>query len=143
MLDPKIVNSLVPSSDSGEELFLLVKNCFKTDDDFANAILAHLRIKATMEINRKAKKNERGFVYFLYDKGLCKIGKTKNDPKKRCDNLCVGNPTAVFLGSIPTENRTLLEAQLHERFAKKRKRGEWFQISIKTVKSLINLKNYL
>lgn len=137
MSDSKIVNGLIPSSDSGEDFFLLVKNCFKTDYDFAEAVLASFRIKATMEINRRAKKSEKGFVYFIYDKGLCKIGKTKNKPENRYKSLCVGNPTAVFLGAIATENRTLLEAQLHERFSKRRQRGEWFKISVSTVKGII------
>lgn len=67
--------------------------------------------------------------------GLYKIGKSEN-PEKRIEQLACGNPTINLCFTINAD----IENELHQRFAKKRKHGEWFKLSkedIESIKSLI------
>lgn len=66
-------------------------------------------------------------VYFVQaENGLIKIG-VSNDPRARLRSLQTGSPVDLtLLGAAPGRGREM-EAELHERFAAHRVRGEWFQ----------------
>lgn len=70
-----------------------------------------------------------GVVYLLECEGFYKIGIT-DDVRKRLSQIQTSTPFNVkLIHSIPLANAWLLEKHLHERFAKKRVRGEWFKLS--------------
>lgn len=59
--------------------------------------------------------------------GAVKIGVAK-DVQRRLDNLQIGSPLGLeIVGVIPGDET--LERELHERFAARRTRGEWFNDS--------------
>jgi len=125
-------------SKEGKEFFEFVKGCFGSEDDFIDITLEYLKEKAKLEAARERAKDEKGYVYFIYDKDLCKIGKTSDNPLKRFKALRVGNANMEFFGHIKTENCSLLESQLHEEFREKRVRGEWFKAPKTKIKALID-----
>jgi prophage antirepressor-like protein len=65
-------------------------------------------------------------TYLMRDtlRGFCKIGKSKN-PKIRESTLQAELPTVELLHVIDKD----IEAYLHKKFASKRLRGEWFDLS--------------
>lgn len=71
-----------------------------------------------------------GYVYVLQSaSGYYKIGKTA-DPKDRARTFNVKLPFEVdYIVLIKTGNMTALENYLHQQFAHKRGRGEWFALS--------------
>lgn len=82
-----------------------------------------------------------GYVYLaasLGSPGLIKIGYTKGDPKKRVAQLQTGNPQGVRLvHAIAVSDPKSVERVLHRHFATKRKRGEWFQVSVSEARKAI------
>jgi len=73
-----------------------------------------------------------GFVYFIVfyseiGKGYCKIGYSA-DPASRFSELQVGNPFPLQLAHFFGGDRDA-EAEMHERFASQRVRGEWFRLA--------------
>jgi hypothetical protein len=69
----------------------------------------------------------QGYVYFVLDRGLCKIGKTKNLKNR------MGEYTKLPYGStlyhcINVSDRHKAEIFFHERYADKRLHGEWFNL---------------
>lgn len=69
----------------------------------------------------------QGCVYFIgCATGPIKIGHGRN-VEYRLSNLQMGNPNQLTLLTwFPCDNAAQLEAELHERFAAHRLRGEWF-----------------
>ncbi len=77
---------------------------------------------------------EFGIVYFVYaeveNKLRVKIGVT-TDLQKRFSALRTGSPIKLELGlGIIVQNPRSFEKSLHRRFASKRIRGEWFDITM-------------
>jgi len=74
----------------------------------------------------------RGFVYVVSTGarvGLYKIGRSKN-PKRRLKAIRESSPVDVTLEcSLYTSDMGLLEALLHQRFARQREHSEWFRLS--------------
>lgn len=67
------------------------------------------------------------FVYFIHCHGRVKIGKAKN-PKRRLIDLQVHCPfTAYIIWLQPGSFQ--LEREYHQRFARLRRQGEWFDLS--------------
>lgn len=67
------------------------------------------------------------WVYFVSYRQTVKIGTAKK-PKKRFAELQCGSPVVLrMLGIMPGDK--ILEAELHERWAEHRYRGEWFHIT--------------
>lgn len=135
MSDSKIVQGFTSKEDN---FFKLIKGCFANDNVFAEVVAGTLRMRAATECRYEERQDQKGFVYFLHDGSLCKIGKTKNKPRNRMKALKVGNAKIQLIGYIETGNRDLLEAQLHERFKKRRVDGEWFRLSVSSIKSLLS-----
>lgn len=72
------------------------------------------------------------------DTGIVKIGHSK-DPARRLRHLQTGSPTRLEI--ILDEAATLWhEAVLHERYAARRKHGEWFSLTERQVDEIIAWK---
>lgn len=82
----------------------------------------------------------QGYVYILGSElGIYKIGRTKN-VELRMKQL-EGIPFKTeLIHTIPCEDDTKFEAELHERYKSKRKTGEWFELSKKDIEELKNIK---
>jgi hypothetical protein len=75
-------------------------------------------------------------VYVLKSGPYYKIGKSMNIGK-RVNQLIVALPQeTVHVHSISTDNPGELERQLHEKYAAKRVRGEWFELDMFEVDEL-------
>jgi hypothetical protein len=83
-----------------------------------------------------------GCVYFFRHVGLepVKIGySSNNNPIKRFEQFKTYAPFgAEILGFIQTEEARHLESKLHLKYAQHRLDGEWFKLSSKEVKSIID-----
>lgn len=72
-------------------------------------------------------------VYLIGSPGspLVKIGWTDN-PKRRLRNLQTGSPVPLQLLAL-FEGGSIVEAELHRRFADRRRHGEWFDLGLNPV----------
>lgn len=76
----------------------------------------------------KQKRVVSGWVYILQAGPFYKIGKTKN-VDRRIEQLATLPPFDIeIVHTIKTKDMGRLELELHERFADKRKHGEWFEL---------------
>ncbi len=64
-------------------------------------------------------------IYLLEDMNYVKIGKS-NNPKKRCLEVKVGNPSVMLVTSYESEDADAEEIDLHEQFKEFSVGGEWF-----------------
>lgn len=82
----------------------------------------------------KPRSPQAGEVYVVRaDNGLFKIGRSLN-ATRRVRKLTVQLPYGIDLVHIiPTQDMVGLERHLHERFDAKRKRGEWFELTVEDV----------
>ncbi|MEU9438370.1 GIY-YIG nuclease family protein [Streptomyces sp. NPDC048252] len=71
-------------------------------------------------------KTERVYLIGSPSSPLVKIGWTDN-PKRRLRNLQTGSPVPLRLLAL-FEGGNTVEAELHRRFADKRRHGEWFDL---------------
>lgn len=70
-----------------------------------------------------------GYVYLLHCHGFYKIG-IANDVAKRLNSIQTSNPFRVDLvASVVVDVPAELERTLHEAYAEKRTRNEWFELS--------------
>lgn len=77
-----------------------------------------------------------GCVYVLKCMGYYKIGMTSDiKTRKPSLDLCLPEPAELVL-TIPCENYIQFEKHLHDRFASKRKNGEWFDLDDEDIKRL-------
>ena len=77
-------------------------------------------------------------VYLISDGTYTKIGVARN-PKRRLVDLQTGSVVPLrLLGSI--QGSFALEKQLHERYQKRRVRGEWFQLSPHEIASILQIE---
>ena len=82
----------------------------------------------SLPIRSSRKLVKSGYVYFITDGELVKIGCSKN-VNLRLMELQVGNGNALtILKTIFVENRFKVEAAMHDIFANRRVHGEWFDI---------------
>jgi hypothetical protein len=77
------------------------------------------------------------FTYIMEDKAhaTIKIGKTKNDPEQRLNQLKTGNPSISLLHVFPSSQFS--ESLLHRNFSEYQKDLEWFFYT-KGVKNFLN-----
>jgi hypothetical protein len=78
-------------------------------------------------------------LYVLKDEvsGFLKIGRA-NNVAERIQNLRVGNPSLNLIETYETEHNNELETFLHNRFAHRRQRGEFFQVTFDEVEKEIH-----
>lgn len=97
-----------------------------------------------------AKKEKRGFVYFIYapelnklGPSLIKIGKAAI-VQRRIQQLQTGNPFPLQIHcTIETNFPVKLESFLHRHYKKSRYRNEWFQINIADLDIDAQLSEYI
>jgi hypothetical protein len=91
--------------------------------------------RKSVELNGVDINPRSGYVYVLRaDNGLFKIGRTSN-PNIRLTTLGIKLPYALTIVVIlATNDMHALESDLHERFASKRKKGEWFDLGPDDIK---------
>lgn len=124
-----------------DAFFNCVKNSFQSDDQFTDAIIKTLLLRA--KADARTDENVGGYVYLMQDKDLIKIGKTKNNPTSRCNALKVGNANIKLIAYLFSDNYNLLETQLHERYSSKKITGEWYKLSKKEIDSLIRSYSFI
>lgn len=74
-------------------------------------------------------KKQSGYVYLLRSIDLYKIGVTTRSVEDRIRELARVIPHDIFLvTSIQSDDIMQLESDLHQRYAHKRKSGEWFEL---------------
>lgn len=89
---------------------------------------ASLESRGLSEGEGSKKAPQAGYVYVLRGGGFYKIGRAK-DPHKRAETLAIQLPyESDLVGYVHAPDYRALEAELHERFAHKRKNGEWFDL---------------
>lgn len=79
------------------------------------------------------------YVYFIRaEDSHVKIGKTTVSPEQRLKQLQTGSAAKLELeGVIETSNSNLLESELHSKYSNRRVRNEWFDLSEKEVRQII------
>jgi hypothetical protein len=85
----------------------------------------------------KPKNPRRGFVYLFKCNGHYKIGRSK-DPSKRMQTMAQAiMPFKITrIHTIPCKDAVVAERELHLRYATKRVKGEWFNLSIADVRTI-------
>ncbi len=78
-----------------------------------------------------------GYVYILGDwekEGYYKIGVTRGSVEKRIKKLQTGNSGEIYLvNKFETKHPFLMENMLHQWYAGKRVKGEWFELDSEDV----------
>jgi len=142
-LVPYDFNGIIPSLETWQEIVAEVAKFYSrvTTADIDAHNLEQLREQQKVEqghrspsTNHKHQRQKRGYVYLLRaDNGLYKIGKT-NYLDRRITDLSIKLPYKLdLIHSIESENMDALEQSLHERFADKRVRDEWFALNAEDV----------
>jgi hypothetical protein len=89
-------------------------------------------------IPEKPSRGCKGFVYVVEGGGYFKIGCT-TDLAQRIKALTVKAPFTLDVQLvIPSLDIYTTEQELHRRFAKKHRRGEWFDLDIKDIEDIRN-----
>lgn len=120
---------------SREEVLEIQQAClshldfFKSNQDIedANEWLKKSRNKKAKSLLRK--QVTPCFVYFMRNNrnGLTKIGMTRSKPVFREDTLCSQEPEITTMFYFKGSDKD--EKQLHAKFSRLRKRGEWFDLA--------------
>lgn len=76
-----------------------------------------------------------GYVYLGKQGSYYKIGKSKDYGRRREDINLLGAEPFEHVHVIKTDDMDGIEKYWHERFKDKRKRGEWFNLSVSDVKA--------
>jgi hypothetical protein len=78
-------------------------------------------------------------IYFIgsLESGTVKIGKS-NNPRKRLDELQIGNPYKLVLYAVINDVSQAFENRLHNLFDHLRINGEWFKLTDELVQFMIN-----
>jgi hypothetical protein len=97
--------------------------------------------------NNRPAKTERarpGWVYLIRSEhGYYKIGITTGYLESRFKSLCTASPFELTLvHSFPADDCFQAEEALHALFARKRMRGEWFDLTADDVASLSAIKHW-
>jgi len=79
-------------------------------------------------------------VYVIeHEHGYVKIGVSEN-PKQRVSSLQTGCPYKIsVIGQINTSTPFEVETRLHERYNKRKKRGEWYDLTAREKARLVAL----
>lgn len=81
----------------------------------------------------------KGYIYLVSDGEYTKIGATTYNPRKRLNELQVGNAKKLTLiDSYRAERRISTEKLLHKKYSSKHIRGEWFSLSAIDISEILN-----
>lgn len=102
--------------------------------------LSKIQEKERKQAKQSSSKTTNGFVYLIQSPtGYYKIGRTK-DPNDRIATFSVKLPFEVeYVCVIQTSDMYSLETILHNRYAKQRVNGEWFQLTPEDVEYIKGL----
>lgn len=120
------------------------ESCYLTEQSIqAETTAINQRYLETYEWESLPKLDEpAGYVYLLQDvdvTGFYKIGYT-NNPERRLNKFGVELPFKTqVVDIIRTDDARLLERTLHRRYADKRRKGEWFDLTASEVTEIRNL----
>lgn len=79
-----------------------------------------------------------GYLYILQSGEYLKIGISKNHPRQRVKQLQTGNPNRIkLLRFYRRKDYKELERYLHNHFRRQRTAGEWFNVELEAVTSII------
>ena len=91
---------------------------------------------STNETSSKTKEPEQGSIYFVQDdQGRVKIGRTKN-LKQRLGEYTKLPYEPTLITTYEAKDYIRAEKLLHEHFADKRLRGEWFNLDEEDIKAI-------
>ena len=76
---------------------------------------------------------QRRFVYIVHSAGLYKIGFAANVRRRLASINCSSPNPVELIWTIETAEWQYLERQLHQRFAAKHRKGEWFALDSKDI----------
>lgn len=102
-----------------------------------------LRCKKRQQI-RKREQPMKGVVYFIRAKGtnLFKIGQTVRSAETRLKDFQTGCPYKLEVyEKIYTDRPLELEKAIHRKLVNYHQHGEWFDVPIAVVKSLLDLRS--
>jgi hypothetical protein len=81
----------------------------------------------------------KGYIYLVSDGEYTKIGATTYNPRKRLNEIQVGNAKKLTLiDSYRAERRISTEKMLHKKYSSKHIRGEWFSLSAIDISEILN-----
>jgi hypothetical protein len=127
--------SICSDTKAGIALREFIYILFDTLTQESTALSEHKIAMESAEITEELKQVESdltgGIVYFIKDSqsGYVKIGRTDDDISIRLTQLQVGNPSELTVCKTIECNSREVEKKLHEQFADKHIRGEWFNIT--------------
>lgn len=101
------------------------------------------QIRTAIEKPKKKRISQHGYIYVLrapaMDPALYKIGREKV-LNSRVDSLGIKLPWELeLIAHIESDDYIGLEAELHQRFADKRDKGEWFRLTEEDIEWIKNL----
>lgn len=94
--------------------------------------------RAKEESKIKTREKKKGYVYFIKDNsGYIKIGCTKN-VNRRLKDFSVASINLKIVHQIETNDMELTEELFHNKFFKKRIKGEWFNLNENDIEYIIS-----
>jgi hypothetical protein len=105
------------------------------NEDIINICVGLLKSKDTNLRGDKPDPINEGFVYLMKSGRFYKIGRS-NHPGRRENDLALQMPEKLNkIHEIRTDDPTGIEDYWHNRFASKRKGGEWFDLDASDIKA--------
>lgn len=128
-----LVCALTAATGSAVAFFQAYQNTANTlADTRARSLETVTRLSEVQAMPRITRDMRRPGVYVIKAHGWCKIGRA-SDVGGRLDDYRTAIPRGFETVAIfYCQNPTPLEARLHKRFARMRRRGEWFYLSEET-----------
>lgn len=98
---------------------------------------AYAFLECLLSLGKIGDKSDAGYVYLVSCGRRYKIGMSK-DVSKRIAGMMLP-PTAKIVCTIKSDEKRKLERELHEKFASKRRKGEWFRLTAADVEYIKSL----
>jgi len=114
-----------------------VMNDNPTDDDIDRVVTTMENLFDSMEKNRYPKFEYKTYLMKDSNTGYTKIGRSI-DPKNREKTLQSEKPTITMFAVCEKDH----ESTLHNKYSNKRIRGEWFDLTDKSINSIIKKYNF-
>jgi hypothetical protein len=86
---------------------------------------------------------EDGYVYLAKSKHIYKIGKSRHPVRREYEFGLKLPDKTTLVHEIRTDDPTGIEKYWHQRFAEKRRNGEWFELTADDVRAFKRRKNFM